>query len=45
MLKKFFFGKTTNYGKIFKILSERILRDTDQRAMFKFRKIWPTRNC
>ena len=30
--------ETTRYGKIFKVLSERIHRDSDRRVVFKFRE-------
>jgi len=39
-----FFGKATFTGTFSKFCSERIHRDTDRRAMFKFRDIGPTGN-
>jgi len=43
-LRNFFalFGKTTPYGKIFKILFRKFStqHDTDRRVVFKFREIW-----
>ena len=37
-----FWKKRPHTGKFSKIRSERIHRDTDPRAVCKFREIWPT---